>query len=80
MLGPEAEPIAVIGIACRFADDAVDPQRLWRYLLQGRSAMRPFPPEKLNESAHYHPNPDRGGMVRHGTDLPFQIAFFCFRG
>ncbi|KAH8799173.1 hypothetical protein F5884DRAFT_905619 [Xylogone sp. PMI_703] len=85
MAGPETEPIAVIGIASRFADDAIDPQRLWRYLVQGRSAMRPFPPEKLNADSHYHPNPDRGGMfyTKGGNFLAedisrFDAAFFNF--
>lgn len=64
MSQPELEPIAVIGMASRFAGDATDPHRLWRYLVQGRSAMTPFPSSKLNADAHYHPNPDRGGMVR----------------
>lgn len=41
---PVSEPIAIIGMAGRFAD-ATSPEELWEMLLQGRDAITDIPPE-----------------------------------
>lgn len=69
------EPIAVIGIGCRYADEAIDTENLWRILVQGRSAMKPYPADKFNTSVHYHPNRERGGTVRHSSI----VRPFCYQ-
>lgn len=57
------EPIAVIGVASNFANDAEDAEKLWTTLLQGKSQMRPFPADRMNLQAHFHSDPERGGTV-----------------
>ncbi len=41
-----AEPIAVIGIGCRFPGDAHDPDSFWRNLLAGVDAVGDVPPDR----------------------------------
>lgn len=41
-----AEPIAIIGIGCRLAGDVTTPADFWRFLLDGRSAVRQVPAER----------------------------------
>jgi len=41
-----AEPIAVVGLGCRFPGGASDPERLWRLLMDGRDAVRTVPPDR----------------------------------
>lgn len=55
--------IAIIGMASRFPQEADTNENLWNYLLQARNAMTPFPPDRINQSAHYHPDPEHGGTV-----------------
>lgn len=57
------EPIAVIGIASRFANDAQDTETLWASLLQGKSQMTAFPADRINLQAHFHSDLERGGTV-----------------
>jgi Beta-ketoacyl synthase, N-terminal domain len=57
------EPMAIIGMACEFPQDAVSPESFWKLLLEGRSAMTEFPKEKLNIDSHYHPDPTHGSSV-----------------
>jgi acyl transferase domain-containing protein len=57
------DAIAIIGMACRFPQDAENPEKLWRMLLEGRSASSEFPKDRMNLDAHYHPDPTHGGTV-----------------
>jgi hypothetical protein len=57
------DAIAIIGMACRFPQDAENPEKLWKMLLEGRSASSEFPKSKINLDAHYHPDPSHGGTV-----------------
>lgn len=57
------EPMAIIGMACEFPQDAVSPESFWKLLLEGRSAMTEFPKEKFNIDSHYHPDPAHGSSV-----------------
>lgn len=57
------EPIAIIGIAARFAKDAVSVEDLRDILLEARSTWSPIPKERFNSEAFYHPDPEHGGTV-----------------
>jgi acyl transferase domain-containing protein len=76
------EPIAIIGIACRFPPDACDPDRFWKLLCAGFDANREVPPDRFDVDAHYDPAFDRAGKmyVRRGAFLDdvdrFDAAFF----
>lgn len=57
------EPLAIIGIACRFAGDATDPRSLWKFLLDGQCAAGHLPTERFNAIGYYHPDPEHGGTT-----------------
>ena len=40
------EPIAVIGLGCRFPGEIAGPEALWRFLCDGRSAVGEVPPDR----------------------------------
>ncbi|WP_329125206.1 SDR family NAD(P)-dependent oxidoreductase [Streptomyces sp. NBC_01353] len=49
-VGPESgsEPVAVIGLGCRLPGGAATPEAYWRLLSEGRDAIAPAPPERLD--------------------------------
>ena len=55
------EPIAIIGIGCRFPGGANSPQAFWEMLCAGTDAIREIPAERWNIAAHYDPVPGREG-------------------
>jgi phthiocerol/phenolphthiocerol synthesis type-I polyketide synthase B len=44
--GSMDEPIAVIGLGCRFPGDIHGPEALWQFLSEGRSAVGEVPPDR----------------------------------
>ncbi|HWE60542.1 MAG TPA: type I polyketide synthase, partial [Chloroflexota bacterium] len=56
------EPIAVIGMACRFPG-ADDPEAFWRLLRDGVDAIGPVPADRWDMAAYYHPDPDAAGKT-----------------
>ena len=57
------EPIAVVGLATRFAQNANTTETLWKLLLKARSTWSAIPRERFNAGAFYHPDPEHGGTV-----------------
>jgi len=49
-------PIAIIGMACRFAGDATSPEKLWEILENGESTWSDIPSSRFNLEGWYHPN------------------------
>ena len=58
------EPIAIIGMACRFPGEASSPTRLWEMMSNARTGHSKIPPSRFNTDAWYHPSHDRRGAVR----------------
>ncbi|KAJ5542947.1 hypothetical protein N7535_005370 [Penicillium sp. DV-2018c] len=76
---PDAlEPIAIIGLATRFPQEATTTEGLWELLLQARSTWSSIPKERFNAEAFYHPDPEHGGTfhVQGGHYLSEDPAFF----
>ncbi|SDT81653.1 pimaricinolide synthase PimS1 [Streptomyces sp. TLI_053] len=61
--GPAAEePIAIVGMACRFPGGADTPDALWRLVTEERDVVGPFPTDRGWDLDHlYDPDPDRAG-------------------
>lgn len=61
------EPLAIVGLSCRFPHGANSPSELWSLLSQGQSAWSPVPNERFNEEAFHHPSPETTGSIsQHG--------------
>lgn len=60
---PASEPIAVIGLSCKFAGDARNPEALWQLLAEKRSAWSEIPSSRFNAKGAYHSDPEKLGTV-----------------
>lgn len=58
--GNSAEPIAIIGIACRFPG-AADPESFWQLLRDGIDSISEIPKDRWQKEAFYHPDPAVAG-------------------
>ncbi|MDQ7825987.1 MAG: type I polyketide synthase [Candidatus Eremiobacteraeota bacterium] len=79
---PSCEPIAIVGMACRFPGGADTPEILWKRLMEGFDAVTEIPPERWDVEAFYDPDPaapgktcSRCGGFLTGVDL-FDPLFF----
>ncbi|MFV3130817.1 type I polyketide synthase [Niveispirillum sp. KHB5.9] len=77
-----AEPIAIIGMGCRFPGGADSPQAFWDLLAGGTDAITEVPADRWDLGAVYDPDPDAPGRTtsRWGGFLSgidgFDPAFF----
>ena len=62
-LTSENEPIAIIGMSCRFPGGANDPQAFWELLHNGVDTVTEIPSSRWDVSAFYDPNPDTPGKM-----------------
>jgi acyl transferase domain-containing protein len=76
------EPIAVVGIGCRFPGGADGPGAFWRVLRDGVDAVREIPPDRYDVNAYYDARPGvpgrtyvRAGAYLDGIDR-FDAPFF----
>ncbi|HEV7465952.1 MAG TPA: beta-ketoacyl synthase N-terminal-like domain-containing protein, partial [Candidatus Dormibacteraeota bacterium] len=57
------DPIAIVGLGCRFPGGASDPAALWRLLDDGVDAISEVPRERWDIDAWYDPDPDAPGKM-----------------
>jgi acyl transferase domain-containing protein len=76
------EPIAVVGIGCRFPGGAHGPEDYWRLLLEGFDAVGEIPRDRYDVDAYYDSTPGSPGKMymREGAFLQgidqFDASFF----
>ncbi len=80
--GTDAEPIAILGMGCRFPGGAKDPDRFWKLLTDKVDAVREVPEDRWSSRTYFSPPPHKPGKTisRWGGFLDdvdrFDAAFF----
>ncbi|TDH57241.1 type I polyketide synthase [Mycobacterium eburneum] len=80
----DTEPIAVVGMGCRFPGGADDPEQFWQLLVEGRSGIVRVPPQRWDADALYsddHSVPGtictrEGGFLTGWQPEEFDAEFF----
>ncbi|MEU8551430.1 beta-ketoacyl synthase N-terminal-like domain-containing protein [Streptomyces roseoverticillatus] len=62
---PAAEPVAVVGMACRLPGGIDTPDELWEFVLAGKDAIGEIPPDRWE--AYERRGPDHARAVRNTT-------------
>src|SRR5438309_505427 len=57
------EPIAVVGMGCRFPGGVTDAVTFWELLRQGEEGIVEVPANRWPADAFYDPDPDRPGRM-----------------
>jgi myxalamid-type polyketide synthase MxaE and MxaD len=78
----QSEPIAIVGMGCRFPGGANSPDLFWRLLREGGDAVREVPKDRWDIRQYYDPDPDVPGKMysRYGAFIDevdrFDAHFF----
>jgi acyl transferase domain-containing protein/acyl carrier protein len=55
-----AEPVAIVGMGCRFPGGADTPERFWELLVSERDVITEVPPSRWDAEAWFDPDPEAG--------------------
>lgn len=58
------EPIAIIGMGCRFPGDATSPSKLWDLCAEGRDGWSQIPKDRFDVNSLYDAHKEAIGRVR----------------
>jgi acyl transferase domain-containing protein/acyl carrier protein len=78
----QRQPIAIVGVGCRFPGGVNTPEQFWQLLREGRDPVTEVPRDRWDADAYYDPDPDAPGKsyTKWGAFLDnldqFDPAFF----
>ncbi|KAI1349028.1 polyketide synthase [Xylaria sp. FL0043] len=58
-----SEPVAIIGVSCRFAGSATSPSKLWELCAKGQNAWSRIPNSRFDVESFYHADGKRQGRT-----------------
>jgi myxalamid-type polyketide synthase MxaB len=58
-----SEPVAIVGIACRFPGGANTPALFWKLMVNGVDAISEVPKDRWDTRKYYHPDPTMPGKT-----------------
>ena len=58
-----SEPIAIIGMSCKFSGGATNPERLWDLIASGKTGWSEIPADRFDLKGVYHHNHERTSTV-----------------
>ncbi len=76
------EPLAIVGIGCRFPGNVTNTEEFWKLIIEGGDALTDVPPDRWNANAIYAPDFKQAGKisVRRGGFIKdidkFDASFF----
>ncbi|MBL1065924.1 type I polyketide synthase [Streptomyces sp. 7-21] len=75
------EPIAVVGLACRFPGGCDTPERFWSFLREGGIGLRDVPEDRWPIQDYYDPQPGKPGKmyVRQSNFMECDVTAFDAR-
>jgi acyl transferase domain-containing protein len=81
LLAASREPLAIVGMSCRFPGGADSPEQLWELLAGGGDAISDFPSDRgWDPQGPYGPDPDQSSYPRQGGFIEeaesFDAEFF----
>ncbi|KAI8949442.1 putative polyketide synthase [Xylaria longipes] len=73
-----SEPIAIIGMSCKFSGGASDPDKLWDLMASGKTGWSEIPADRYDLRGVYHQNHERNSTthVKGGHFLDEDVAAF----
>lgn len=60
---PPLDPIAIVGMSCRFPGNASNPQKFWKILCEGKDAIVDIPEKRWDSRRFYHPDVNVPGKM-----------------
>ena len=62
-MSQKKEPLAIVGIGCRYPGDANSPEQFWEMICNKTDALRPIPNDRWDLNALYAPEWRRAGKI-----------------
>lgn len=57
------DPIAIIGMSCKFAGDATNIEKFWRLLVEEKCVWSEIPSSRFHWKGNYNPNHEKRSTV-----------------
>ncbi|KAL7916739.1 putative PKS-NRPS protein [Trichoderma velutinum] len=72
------EPVAIVGLGCRFPGSSNTPSKLWDLICEKKDILKRIPVDRFNAESYFHEDGERQGLmnVKHAYTLDEDIREF----